>query len=82
MKLIWDERKRIANIEKHGLDFADLTLDFFLGALVRPARAGRHQAIGRFHDGAVSVVFAVLGTEVISMISMRAASRSERRLLR
>ena len=23
MKLIWDENKRIANLEKHGLDFAD-----------------------------------------------------------
>ena len=23
MKLIWDEDKRIANLEKHGLDFCD-----------------------------------------------------------
>lgn len=28
MKLVWDEPKRIANIEKHGLDFADLTFEF------------------------------------------------------
>ena len=24
MKIIWDEPKRQANIEKHGLDFADV----------------------------------------------------------
>ncbi len=24
MKIIWDEPKRLANIEKHGFDFADI----------------------------------------------------------
>jgi uncharacterized DUF497 family protein len=24
MKILWDEPKRLANIKKHGLDFADL----------------------------------------------------------
>ena len=29
MKILWDEPKRIANISKHGMDFAVLTEDFF-----------------------------------------------------
>jgi uncharacterized DUF497 family protein len=31
MMIVWDEPKRQANVEKHGLDFADLTLDFLCG---------------------------------------------------
>lgn len=41
MKIIWDEPKRIANVEKHGLDFTDLSLEFFLASLVVPAKNGR-----------------------------------------
>lgn len=37
--IVWDERKRLANLDKHGLDFADLDEDFFLNALVLPAKA-------------------------------------------
>jgi uncharacterized protein len=29
VKIVWDERKRQATIEKHGFDFADLTEEFF-----------------------------------------------------
>lgn len=63
MKIIWDEPKRIANIEKHGLDFADLSLEFFLASLVVPAKNGRSKAIGRLQDGTVVVIFVTLGTE-------------------
>jgi uncharacterized DUF497 family protein len=38
-------------------------------------------AIGRLQDGTIAVVFAVLGTEGISLVSMRPASRKERELL-
>jgi hypothetical protein len=38
-------------------------------------------AIGRLADGTISVVFAALGTEGVSVISMRLASRKERNLL-
>ncbi len=30
VKLVYDEAKRLANIDKHGVDFADLTHDFFI----------------------------------------------------
>ncbi len=30
MKIVWDEPKRLADIEKHGLDFAALDEEFFL----------------------------------------------------
>lgn len=81
MMIVWDEWKRIANLEKHGLDFADLTLDFFQAARIGHTRGNRYMAIGRVNDGTISVVFAALGTEAISVISMRAANSKERRLL-
>ena len=81
IKLItWDEPKRLANIDKHGFDFADLTVDFFLGAVVIPAKLGRHMAIGRLNDGTLAVVFVTLGTEALSVVSMRPASTAEKRL--
>ncbi len=46
MKITFDEAKRLTNIEKHGLDFADLTIDFFVESLVVPTKAGRYLAIG------------------------------------
>jgi uncharacterized DUF497 family protein len=29
VKIVWDEPKRLANLEKHGLDFADLDEAYF-----------------------------------------------------
>lgn len=78
--IVWDEPKRQANLDKHGLDFADLTEEFFLDALIAPAKLGRLKAISRFADGTIAVVFAKLGSQGISIISMRSASRQERRL--
>jgi uncharacterized DUF497 family protein len=40
MKIVWDQPKRLANIAKHGLDFATLTEDFFAEALVISAKTG------------------------------------------
>ncbi|MDQ0422587.1 uncharacterized DUF497 family protein [Peteryoungia aggregata LMG 23059] len=82
MVIVWDEPKRLANIDKHGLDFADLSLEFFERALIRPAKRGRLQAIGRLADGTVAVIFVRLGTEGLSVISIRAANPAERRALR
>ncbi|ABA78919.1 hypothetical protein GQF56_08505 [Rhodobacter sphaeroides] len=79
--IVWDEPKRRSNLAKHGLDFADLDEEFFLSSVVVPASAGRHMAIGRLEDGTIAVVFAVLGAEGVSIISMRPASRKERSLL-
>lgn len=78
MRIVWDEPKRLANLAKHGMDFADLAEEFFSEALIRDAKSGRLQAIGIDRNGVISVVFAILGTEGISVISMRPASKPER----
>jgi uncharacterized DUF497 family protein len=80
MKILWDEPKRLANIDKHGLDFADLTLDFFLSSMVLPAKSDRYKAIGRITENKIAVIFVKLGREGVSVISMRPASRSERKM--
>lgn len=81
MKIVWDEPKRLINLNKHGFDFADLTEDFFLTALIQPAKLGRYMAVGKLNDGTIVVIFVTLGTEAISVVSMRPANRNERRLI-
>jgi len=78
MKIVWDEPKRIANLDKHGLDFAALDVDFFYGATVLPAKVGRLKAID---DEIVSIIFMPLGREALAIISMRPAGKSEKRQL-
>ena len=46
MQIVWDEIKRQSNLAKHGLDFADLHEEFFLGAMIAPMREGRYLATG------------------------------------
>lgn len=77
--ITWDEPKRLKNIETHGWDFADLSLEFFGEAEIFPSRDGRFKAVGVLADTVISVVFRPLGTEALSVISMRHASRKERR---
>jgi uncharacterized DUF497 family protein len=79
--IVWDEPKRQRNIVRHKLDFADLDEWFFLDAVTVPAKENRYMAIGRLDDGTIAVVFATLGNEGVSVISMRPASRKERSLL-
>jgi uncharacterized DUF497 family protein len=81
MRIVWDEPKRLANLDKHDLDFADLTPAFFEGAMIVPARDRRLAAIGRLGDGTLTVIFFQLGNEAISIISMRPASARERSIL-
>ncbi len=81
MRIVWDEPKRQANLAKHGMDFADLTIEFFLSAKVVEAKNRRFKAMGRFADGTIAVIFAAVGTEGVSVISMRPASLKERGLL-
>lgn len=79
MNIVWDKPKRIANIAKHGLDFAELTIEFFEAAIVVPAKEGRQMAIGEFNGQIViAVIFKKLGTEAVSVISMRHASEKEK----
>lgn len=79
--IAWDEPKRQANLVDRELDFADLDEAFFLDAVVVPAKRGRFMAIGWFGEAILAVVFAPLGTEGLSVVSMRPASRKERALL-
>ena len=81
MKIVWDEPKRLANIARHGMDFADLDEAFFESSIIVPAKPGRLIAIGRHRNGIILVVFVALGAEGLSVVSMRAASRKERRLI-
>lgn len=81
MIIVWDEHKRMANISKHGFDFAVLSEEFFIQSVIVPANNGRQMAIGRLEDGTIAVVFVYLGTEGISVISMRVASAKERKVL-
>ncbi len=81
MKITYDETKRLTNIEKHGLDFADLTVEFFAGSIVLPAKENRFMAVGEFQGRIIiAVVFRPLGSQALSVISMRPASAKERRL--
>ena len=81
MKIVWDEPKRETNIAKHGLDFADLTLEFFRDAKVASAKGDRFVAVGELNGQIViAVIFRPLGSEALSVISMRPASTKERNL--
>jgi len=81
MKIVWDEPKRLANLVRHGMDFADLDETFFDHSVIVPAKSGRLIAVSRHRDGIILVVFVALGTEGLSIVSMRPASRKERRLI-
>lgn len=85
MKIVWDEPKREANINTHGLDLADAESFDWETAIVAPGHAGkggrpRFRAIGRLGNELVTLVFSPLGAEAISVISLRPASRAERKL--
>jgi uncharacterized protein len=71
-----------SNLDKHGLDFADLNETFFDNALVLAShnRAKRWVTVGVNIRGVIVVVFARLDREGVSIISMRPASRDERKL--
>ena len=85
MKFVWDEPKRQTNIVTHGLDLADAESFDWETAIVVPGHAGedghlRFRAIGRLGNELVTLVFSPLGAEAISVISLRPASRAERKL--
>jgi uncharacterized DUF497 family protein len=69
----------LANIDKHSLDFADFNEAFFADALILPAKRRRFRGIGANTQGVICVVFAKLGSEGVSVISMRPADARERK---
>ena len=72
----WDGPKRLANLDKHGLDFADVASFGWADAVITTTHSRRMKAVGRFADGTAVVVFAELGTEAISIVSFRPASNA------
>jgi uncharacterized DUF497 family protein len=80
-----DEPKRRLNFGTHGFDLADAELLDWNNVVVvpgHPASDGRprFRAIGLLNDELVTVVFSRLGTEAVSVISMRPASNAERKI--
>ena len=82
MQIVWDEPKRLTNLLKHKLDFESLSEEWFATARIETAHGRRLKAIGRLDDGTIVVIFATLGAEALSVISMRPAKARERRLIR
>jgi len=81
----WDERKREANIAKHGLDFRD-GVALFDGRRIysyRSARGeeGRVVTVGLLVERFVAVVWTQRGS-AIRLISMRRARDEEKRAYR
>jgi uncharacterized DUF497 family protein len=86
VRFVWDERKGARNLSEHGLDFADAEALFdFDEAVITPTYPGsdgraRFKAIGYLGRRLVVLVFSTLGTEAVSLISLRPSSRRERKL--
>lgn len=85
MSTTWDESKRLANLAKHGLDFVDFDTCFDgETALMQPTRVSRtgrtrYLLIGDWNgDRVVAVVVSLLGTERLSLVSLRFADPDER----
>ena len=87
MRIVWDDPKRLANLDKHGLDFSRIDAEFnWNAALViptKPSRTGRKRMIfvgEMLGEGVVVVVASPLGKEALSIVSLRRASETERAL--
>ena len=86
MQFEWDEEKRQANLEKHGLDFLDARL-IWRGPVLDPCAERwiegelRLMALGVVGEDAiiVAVVYTVRH-EIVRLISARRARRNERKL--
>jgi uncharacterized DUF497 family protein len=77
VKIVWDEPKRQPNLAEHGMDFADLDSGFFDEAIIGKAKDGPSSR--RLVADITTVIFVDLGTEAVSVISMRPASMKERK---
>ena len=81
--IVWDERKRAANLAKHGLDFADASRVF--ESLSKFTFESARKGEGRKLDLAMveNVLLAFVYVErrsAVRAISLRRASRAERRI--
>jgi uncharacterized protein len=77
----WDEQKRLANLEKHGLDFFDVVEVFEAPHIEVPStysgKEERFLAIGLLEGRYVTIVFTTR-SESIRIISFRRARHEER----
>ena len=76
----WDERKRLINLKKHGLDFFDADLVFNSSHVIAPSPHSseeRFLAIGTFEGRFVAVVY-TMRAGAIRVISFRRARNEER----
>ena len=81
MRFEWDERKRLANLAKHGLDFLDAELVFDGPCYsYQSPREGedRWVTVGSLEGREVAVVW-TQRADVIRLISFRRARHEERR---
>jgi len=82
MRFEWDERKRLGNIDKHGLDFRDAFILFEAPHVIVPSRQSvpepRLLAIGAIEGRIVTAVFTLRGANR-RIISLRSARDDERR---
>jgi uncharacterized DUF497 family protein len=84
MMIVWDERKRLETLQNRGLDFADtyrFDWEDALYAPTYPAEDGRARtmAVGMIDGHLFTIIFSASGSEAISIVSMRPASRKERK---
>jgi uncharacterized protein len=82
--MIWDERKRQANLVKHGLDFADAYLVYENPRKVSASFIRNHEArkMDIAFAGSLGTVLALVYAERgpnVRVISFRYASREERK---
>jgi uncharacterized DUF497 family protein len=84
MRFEWDERERLANLARHGLDFLDAEL-IFRGALYSypSERRGedRWVTVGLLEEREVALIWTVRA-DAMRIISFRRARREERRQYR
>jgi uncharacterized DUF497 family protein len=76
----WDEQKQLSNLEKHGLDFFDVSIVFESPYVKVPSSHSNEErllAIGIFEGRFVTIVYTMRG-ETIRIISFRRARHEER----
>ena len=84
MRFEWDEAKRLANLDKHGLDFNDAP-ELFKGGMVialdrrRDYGEARFTGFGVIRQRVLAVAFSRRGPDVIRIISLRKANPREQR---
>ena len=84
MEFEWDEAKRLAVLEKHGIDFAKAARVFLTDHVVLPAHSeieARFAAVGYLDGEWFTVIFTFRG-EARRLITARKARENERRAYR